>query len=57
MILEYLGEHPQATQVELAKTIGKSRRAIQDAIASLKEKGLLTREGARKNGRWIVKTT
>ena len=53
-ILEYLSKHSHATQVELAKAIGKSRRAIQNSIAQLKEKGLLTHEGSRKNGHWVV---
>jgi ATP-dependent DNA helicase RecG len=55
LILKHLRDNPQATQIETAKAIGKSRRAVQDAIASLKENGLLEREGARKNGRWVVK--
>jgi predicted HTH transcriptional regulator len=54
-ILEFLRENPQSTQVEAAKAIGKSRRAVQDAVAMLKAKGLLERKGARKNGQWIVK--
>ena len=54
-VLTYLAEHPQATQVDVATAIGRSRRAVQDAFAALKDKGLLWREGARKNGRWIVK--
>jgi ATP-dependent DNA helicase RecG len=54
-ILEYVKEHPNATQLEIAEAIGKSRRTVQDTIAALKNKGLLEREGARKNGRWIVK--
>ena len=53
-ILNYLKANPQATQIETAQAIGKSRRAVQDSIAELKLKGLLEREGARKNGRWIV---
>ena len=55
VILDYLRENPNATQVDVAKAVKKSRRSVQDAIAVLKEKGLLEREGARKNGRWIVK--
>jgi len=55
VILDYLRENPNATQVDVAKAVEKSRRSVQDAIAVLKEKGLLEREGARKNGRWIVK--
>ena len=54
-ILTYLLENPNATQVEAAKAIGKSRRSVQDTIAALKEKGLIEREGAKKNGRWLVK--
>jgi len=53
-ILEYLKNHPTTTQKELADVIGKTRRGVQEAIARLKEKGLLKREGARKNGRWVV---
>ena len=53
-ILEYLRSHSRATQVEVATTIGKTRRGVQEAIARLKEKGLLDREGARKNGKWVV---
>jgi ATP-dependent DNA helicase RecG len=54
-VLAYLREHPDATQVEVANAIGKSRRAIQDAIAALKDGELLEREGARKSGGWIVR--
>ncbi|MDR1914062.1 MAG: hypothetical protein LBQ68_06210 [Clostridiales bacterium] len=38
IILEYFEEHPSARQVDVAKAIGKSRRAIQDAVATLKER-------------------
>jgi ATP-dependent DNA helicase RecG len=54
-VLAYLGEHPDATQVEAATAVGKSRRAVQGAVAALQGKGLLNREGGRKTGRWIVK--
>ncbi|MCL2013518.1 MAG: MarR family transcriptional regulator [Oscillospiraceae bacterium] len=54
-ILEYLSNHPRATQIEFAAAIGKTRRGVQEAIARLKEKGLLEREGAGKNGQWVVK--
>jgi ATP-dependent DNA helicase RecG len=54
-ITGYLLSHPEATQAEIAKAIKKSRRTIQNAITELKKQGLIEREGARKNGRWIVK--
>jgi len=53
-ILEYLTTHPRATQVEIASAIKKSRRTVQDVIARLKQSGKLDREGAKKNGAWIV---
>jgi ATP-dependent DNA helicase RecG len=54
-VLEHLREHPTATQVETAAAIEKSRRAVQATMASLQEKGLLEREGAKRNGHWVVK--
>ena len=53
-VMEHLKAHPEATQVEVAAAIGKSRRSVQNAIAALKGRGLVKREGARMNGRWIV---
>jgi ATP-dependent DNA helicase RecG len=53
-ILEYLSNHPRATQNEIAGAVKKTRRGVQEAIARLKEKGLLEREGAKKNGRWVI---
>ena len=54
LVMDFLCENSNSTQVNIAKAIGKSRRAVQEAIAALKKKGLLEREGARKNGRWVV---
>jgi predicted HTH transcriptional regulator len=53
--MEYMREHPRSTQLEIANAVVKSRRTVQDAIAGLREQGLIKREGARKNGRWVVK--
>lgn len=53
-VIGYLRANPTATQIDAAKAIGKSRRTVQLSIAALKKKGLLARDGAKKNGRWIV---
>jgi len=53
-ILDYLCENPNATQKDIAKAIGKSRTTVQSAVKELQHKGLLERDGAKKNGRWIV---
>ena len=53
-ILDYIKLNPTASQKDTAYAIEKSLRTVETAFASLKEKGLLKREGARKNGKWIV---
>jgi predicted HTH transcriptional regulator len=54
-ILEYLSENPSAVQAAVANAIGRSTRSVKSDIASLKEKGLIEREGAKRNGKWVVK--
>jgi len=40
--------------LKLAQAVGKSERTMKTATAHLQELGLLRREGAKKNGRWVV---
>lgn len=56
-VLDYLTQHPTATQTELAEKLYISRSTVADYTASLQTKGLLIREGSRRAGRWIVTTT
>ena len=53
-ILKYLATHAEATQKEIALAVGKSERTAKTATAHLREMGLLQREGAKKNGHWVV---
>jgi len=53
-ILEFLENNSEATQADIALAIGKSLRTIKTDMAILQEKGLLKREGSKKNGKWIV---
>ena len=53
-VLEYLGNNPQATQQDIVQAIGHSLYAIKNVIAQTQRTGQLKREGAKKNGRWIV---
>jgi ATP-dependent DNA helicase RecG len=55
-VLEHLETHPSATQAATAIAIGKSRRAVQNAMATLKEKGIIERDGSKKTGVWVIKT-
>jgi ATP-dependent DNA helicase RecG len=54
-VLNFLRDNPNATQSAIATAIGRSPRSVKSDIATLKEKGLLEREGAKRNGTWIVK--
>jgi len=37
-----------------AERLGVSERTIRRALAMLKDKGAIRREGSDKNGRWII---
>jgi predicted HTH transcriptional regulator len=54
-LLEILKSNPTITIPKLAELTGKSQRSISRELRELQDAGLLWREGARKNGRWIVK--
>ncbi|MDR3289206.1 MAG: putative DNA binding domain-containing protein [Peptococcaceae bacterium] len=54
-VLEYISANPTATQAVISEAIGRSLRSVKNDIASLKGKGLLVREGAKRNGKWVVK--
>ena len=53
-VLEFLKEHPAATQKEAAAQIKKSERTVKSITVSLQDKGLLKRTGGRRNGLWEV---
>ena len=54
-LLRYVKEYPDATQIEIAKHIGKSERTVKRMTPALIERGLLERENGKRNGRWVVK--
>ncbi len=54
-VLEYLRNHPQATQKEMAVHIRKSERTVKSITSRLQQKKLLERQNGRRNGFWVVK--
>ena len=54
-LLRFVKENPDATQIEIAKHIGKSERTVKRMTPVLIERGLLERENGKRNGKWIVK--
>ena len=53
-VLQLIESKPQITQVQIAEKIKKSVRTVKSITVSLQEKGLLKREGGKRNGRWLV---
>ena len=54
VIWQTLEANPNLTQMELATALKMPASSVQSACTALKEVGLLKREGARKNGKWIT---
>ncbi|TZF86443.1 winged helix-turn-helix transcriptional regulator (plasmid) [Pedobacter sp. BS3] len=55
VILDSMVNDPRITQAQLMEKTGLSRRGIEWHIARLKQKGMIKRIGATKNGYWEVK--
>jgi len=53
-ILNVLRSDPNATIPEISELTGKSLRTISRRLREYQDSGVVRREGARKNGRWIV---
>lgn len=53
-ILEHLRVSPELSAKELSVLLHKTPRTIQRNINSLKEKGILQREGSDRSGKWII---
>ncbi len=53
-ILQRLADDPTLTQEELSAEIGRSLRTIRNCMKRLQEAGVLRRDGARKNGKWVI---
>ena len=54
-IIEILFYNPKATMSTIAEALDMTKRNVENNISQLKKAGLIEREGARKNGKWIVK--
>lgn len=54
-ILQCIEEDSSVSAKQIAEKCGMSARQIEKYLAELKKKGVLHREGARKNGKWHVR--
>ena len=54
VIIDLIRENPSLSASEMSQKTGMVIRTIQRDLASLHEKGILTREGGRKDGKWVI---
>ena len=54
IILELINHNDTITSSILTQKTGLSQRTLMRELASLYEKGFLTREGGRKSGKWVI---
>ena len=54
VILNMMRSNPSVTAMLISQELKLSLRSIQRYMTSLREKGLIRREGSTKRGRWIV---
>ena len=54
VILELIKQDETITSSILTQKIGISQRTLMRELAALHENGFLTREGGRKDGRWVI---
>ena len=54
-LLELISQKPSATMDEMVLACDLSIGGGRYALNQLRKKGIVTREGARKNGRWIIR--
>ena len=53
-LLLLLNSNPSLTATEAAERIGMSLRGVEKLMKRLKDIGIVSRQGSRKNGLWII---
>ena len=53
-LLLLLNSNPSLTASEAAERIGMSQRGVEKLMKKLKDIGVISRQGSRKNGLWII---
>ena len=53
-VIKTVQENPQISIAAIASNTGLSKRTVDRTIASLKEKAILSRIGAKNNATWVI---
>ena len=56
ILLDLIHMNPSATLEELARDASLSKSGVRYVLRKLRERGIVVREGAQKNGRWIIQS-
>lgn len=54
-VLNLIKNNPKITTTSMATELGKSRKTISEIIKSLKDRGIIKREGSDRKGSWSIK--
>ena len=54
VLVELLKENPRITRADAAETLGVSESSVYRELKDLESKGIIIREGSRKNGYWVI---
>ena len=53
-LLLMLHDNPSLTATDMADRLGISQRAVEKQMKKLKDMGVISRQGSRKNGIWVI---
>lgn len=54
LLLHHILRHPEINTRQLAEAVNLSQRQCERIIANLRQRGILSRQGNKRTGRWVV---
>lgn len=53
-IIEIITQNPTITATQMSVILSVVKRTVERELATLRQKGIISREGSTRNGRWVV---
>ena len=53
-LLAFIAGNPRTTAAQAAEALSLSKRQAERLFASLRDKGIISRQGSNKSGNWII---
>ena len=53
-VLAFIAGNPRTTAAQAAEALSLSKRQTERLFASLRDKGIISRQGSNKSGNWII---